>query len=805
MAMQDFVHLHVHSSYSMTDGASTVDNLAETAARLGQPALGLTDHGSVDGLYVFQDACERHGIQPVLGLEAYMTPGTDRNDPTRVSWDRAARPGHRNPDDVGGGGRITHLTLWAETNEGLANMMEASSIANLEGKIGGYPRMDRETIAAHAKGLICGSGCPSGAIQTRLRLGQFNEALREAGDLQDIFGRDNFYIELMDHGLEIDRQVRDGLLDLAKKLGAPLVATADAHQALPEDRTLQDVALCINSGQRMDDPERFRFDGDGYYLRPAEEMRALFADVPEACDNTMAIAERCRSAALAPRDPSRTMPKPVARTAGATAKSAKEELGERVGSWLKRSFHTVPDSVRRRIDMELGEIAARHMEGYLLAVADIVGQLRNDEVLTAPGDETTAGSLVAYALGITMINPLQHGVPYDGFTAAGDDGLPVVTITTERGGMRKVLEHLQERYGVDHALPVTVYSTFGSYRASNVVKKAFGNPSGKKGDDLDPIISGVGRLFESRSVSEGAIVLSAEPLRRTTSVTLMGTASASSFGAWSCRRMGLPVLRIEESWQLTVAACALCDAGAGTASWWDPNIAWEDGDTLRFLTHGDTIGIPSMDGPRERHWLTNRPVDRFDDLVALLTRNGMTRNTAIVRMMSACKVGRVKMTHPAEFLSNLVDELSDGMLSSGRVLKEIRDMGYGTAPVDINASMDRTVPVKGADGMTLIRMGLSTVPMVTRSMAEGIVRTRRHGGRFAGFMDFLHRLPSDCLDTRAIRALIEAGAFDALNGHRETLLADCVVEIAEERTLRAKRDQGQEPLFVDSTDLGPEF
>ena len=295
----NFVQLHNHTHYSLLDGASKIPDLVKRAKELGMPAVGITDHGNMHGAYEMWSAAVNAGIKPIIGIEAYVTPETARQDPTRVSWDTNWNPDldplhrRRNPDDVSGGGVITHLTMWAENDEGLVNLMKASTDANLEGRVMRYPRMDKEILAKYSKGIIASSGCPSGIIQTRLRLGQFDDALRAAGEFQDIFGRDNFYIEFMDHGLKIEKQVTDGLLDIAKKLNAPLLATNDSHYTRAEDAGAQDAMLCINSGSTLDEPGRFKFDGTGYYIKSAEEMRELFKDLPEACDNTLEIAERC--------------------------------------------------------------------------------------------------------------------------------------------------------------------------------------------------------------------------------------------------------------------------------------------------------------------------------------------------------------------------------------------------------------------------------------------------------------------------------------------------------------------------------
>ena len=292
----NFVQLHNHTHYSLLDGASKVPDLVKRVKELGMPAVGITDHGNMHGAYELWRAAVDSGVKPIIGIEAYVTPETARQDKTRVSWDTnwTPVPGHaRNPDDVSGGGLITHLTMWAENDEGLVNLIKASSVANLEGRVMRYPRMDKEVLSTYSKGVIASSGCPSGIIQTRLRLGQFDEALRAAGEFQDIFGKDNFYIELMDHGLSIESKVTGDLLTIAKKLGAPLLATNDSHYVMEADKDAQDAMLCINSGSTLDEPGRFKFDGTGYYIKSAEEMRELFKDHPDACDNTLEIAERC--------------------------------------------------------------------------------------------------------------------------------------------------------------------------------------------------------------------------------------------------------------------------------------------------------------------------------------------------------------------------------------------------------------------------------------------------------------------------------------------------------------------------------
>jgi DNA polymerase III alpha subunit len=285
-ATSSFVHLHVHTEYSMLDGAARIDDLMSEAVRQGMPAIATTDHGYIFGAYEFWKAGRRHGIKPIIGLEAYVTPGTSRFDRTRVKWG----PGGR--DDVSGGGAFTHMTLLARTTGGMHNLFRLASLASLEGHYF-KPRMDRELLSTYADGLIATTGCPSGEVQTRIRLGQYEQARQAAADLRDIFGAENFYCELMDHGLGIERQVQRDLLRLADDLGLPLVATNDLHYTRAEDAKSHAALLCVQSGSTLADPNRFKFDADDFYLKTAAEMRHTWRELPQACDNTLAIAERC--------------------------------------------------------------------------------------------------------------------------------------------------------------------------------------------------------------------------------------------------------------------------------------------------------------------------------------------------------------------------------------------------------------------------------------------------------------------------------------------------------------------------------
>ena len=284
-----FAHLHVHTEYSMLDGAARISELMQAVEEQKMPDVAMTDHGNVFGAYEFWRAAKAQGVKPIIGTEAYITPGTHRSDKTRVKWGGAdASSG----DDVSGGGAYTHMTLLAENDEGLKNLFRLSSYASMEGFYF-KPRMDRDLLERYSGGLIATTGCPSGEVQTRLRLGQFDEAMAAAASNRELFGAESYFLEIMDHGLEIEKRVREDLLEIGRRLDLPLLATNDLHYTHAEDAKSHEALLCVQSGSTMDDPNRFKLEGGGYYVKSAAEMRHLFRDLPEACDNTLLIAERC--------------------------------------------------------------------------------------------------------------------------------------------------------------------------------------------------------------------------------------------------------------------------------------------------------------------------------------------------------------------------------------------------------------------------------------------------------------------------------------------------------------------------------
>ncbi|WP_170112488.1 DNA polymerase III subunit alpha [Bifidobacterium catulorum] len=656
---KNFVHLHNHTHYSLLDGASKIPNLVERVKELGMPAVAITDHGNMHGAYEMWSTAVQAGIKPIIGIEAYVTPETARQDKSRVHWGTEEQ--RKAGDDVSGGGLITHLTMWAENDEGLVNLTKASSVANLEGRVMRYPRMDKEVLSTYSKGVIASSGCPSGIIQTRLRLGQFDDALRVAGEMQDIFGRDGFYIELMDHGLRIEREVTKGLLAIADKLGAPLLATNDSHYVKAEDAGAQDAMLCINSGSRLDDPDRFKFDGTGYYIKSAEEMRDLFKEFPEACDNTLEIAERCNvmfddheDGAFMPRF---DCPEGWDETS-LFLKKVEEGLE-------KRYEGDVPEHVSRQADYECGVICQMQFPGYFLVVADYINWAKEHGVMVGPGRGSAAGAMVAYAMGITELDPLEHGLIFERFLNPERVSLPDIDVDFDPEGRMKVLEYVADKYGHDKVAQCVIYGTIKTKQALKDSARIMGYefsmgervtkalpPAETGGKDIklhdifdpkakryaeareyrelydsDPDVKriteeamGIEGLIRQTGVHACATIMGSEPITDTSPLLERtdGTVT-TTFEYHTCETLGLVKMDFLGLSNLTVIRDTLKNIehnGKGVIDY--TKIPLDDKPTYDLLSRGDTLGVFQLDSDGMRSLLKTLKPDNFNDISALI-------------------------------------------------------------------------------------------------------------------------------------------------------------------------------------------
>ncbi|MBP2193700.1 DNA polymerase III subunit alpha [Nocardia goodfellowii] len=655
-----FVHLHNHTEYSMLDGAAKISPLFTEAKRLGMTAVGMTDHGNMYGASEFYNSAKKHGITPIIGIEAYIAPAS-RFDTKRVLWGDPSQKG----DDVSGSGAYTHMTMVAENATGLRNLFKLSSLASIEGQLGKWARMDEEIIAQYAEGIIATTGCPSGEVQTRLRLGHDREALEAAAKWQEIFGKENFFLEVMDHGLSIERRVREGLLNISKQLDIPPLATNDCHYVTKDQSTNHEALLCIQTGKTLSDPTRFKFDGDGYYLKSAEEMRAIWdAEVPGACDNTVLIGERIQSYddVWAFKDRMPVFPVPA---------------GEDQDSWLRKEVErglerrfaggTVPEEYYSRAYFELDVIKQKGFPAYFLVVGDLVNHAKEVGIRVGPGRGSAAGSLVAYALGITNIDPIPHGLLFERFLNPERPSAPDIDIDFDDRRRGEMVRYATEKWGSDRVAQVI---TFGTIKTKAAIKDSarvlFGQPGFAIADQISkalppPIMAkdisvagitdpdherykeaaevreliaanpDVAKIYETARGLEGlirnagvhacAVIMSSEPLMDAIPLWKRAQDGAIITG-WdypSCEAIGLLKMDFLGLRNLTVIGDALENIKANRGIDLDmDNLPLDDPATYELLSRGDTLGVFQLDGGPMRDLLRRMQPTGFNDIVAVL-------------------------------------------------------------------------------------------------------------------------------------------------------------------------------------------
>ena len=476
-----FVHLHNHTEFSMLDGMAKVDLLAEEVSRQGMPAVGMTDHGNMFGSNAFYRRMADAGVKPIIGIEAYMAPES-RFNKKRVLW---GTPDQKQ-DDVSASGAYLHQTMLAENATGLRNLFKLSSLASYEGQLGKWPRMDAELIAEHADGIIATTGCPSGDVQTRLRLGQYDAALEAAAMWQDIYGKDNYFLELMDHGLHIERRVREDLLRIGQALDLPPLVTNDCHYVLESQAPAHEAMLCVQTGKTLLDPDRFKFDGTGYYIKSAEQMRELWdSTVPDGCDNTLWIAERVGDyGELWEEHPHDRMP--IADVPEGHTPTT--WLREEVLRGLKDRFDggEVPEEYLTRASYEIDVIDMKGYPSYFLIVAELIKHAREIGIRVGPGRGSAAGSLVAYALTITNIDPMEHGLLFERFLNPERPSAPDIDIDFDDRRRGEMITYAAERWGEDKIAQVI---TFGTVKTKQAIKDSakvnFGQPGFQMADRIN--------------------------------------------------------------------------------------------------------------------------------------------------------------------------------------------------------------------------------------------------------------------------------------------------------------------------------
>ena len=652
-----FVHLHVHTEYSMLDGAARLKDLLAEAARLGMPAVAITDHGNMHAAYDFYQQARAASITPIIGVEAYVAPESRRHK-KRVRWGRP----EQKSDDISGGGAITHMTMWAANVQGLHNLFRLNSLASIEGHYGKWPRMDMELIAEHAGGLMATTGCPSGAVQTRLRLGQFDAALSTAAAYRDIVGRENYFLELMDHGLAIERRVRDDLLVIGKQLGIAPVVTNDAHYTHEAQAAAHDVLLCIQTGTKLDDAGRFRFDGTGYFLKTGDQMRAI--DGSEAwqqgCRNTLLVAEKVDTTGMfTPRNLMPRFPVP-------DGESEESWLRKEVLAGLARRFPAgVPPTHTTQAEYELDVIVQMGFPSYFLVVADIIAWSTANGIAVGPGRGSAAGSLVAYALGITGLDPIQHGLIFERFLNPDRVSMPDIDIDFDERRRGEVIRYAIKRWGEDRVAQIVTFGTIKAkaaikdaarvlgypYAVGDRITKAMPPPAtgGKEislagvfdpahplhdkaaavrelytEPDVAKVIDtarGIEGLVRQPGVHAAGVLMSAEPIIDHIPLTRRDSDGAiiTQFDNATCETLGLLKMDFLGLRNLTIIDDAVKNIERNRHVALDlPQLPLDDERTYQLLAAAETLGVFQLDGRGTRDLLRLLRPDNFEDISAVL-------------------------------------------------------------------------------------------------------------------------------------------------------------------------------------------
>jgi DNA polymerase-3 subunit alpha len=658
MADTPYAHLHVHTEYSMLDGAARLKDMFKEVQRYGMTHVAMTDHGNMYGAAEFYRQAKGAGITPVIGIEAYVAP-EHRGNKNRVLWGQP----HQKSDDVSASGAYLHKTIWARNNEGLHNLFKLTSRSFAEGALGKWARFDKEIIAEHAAGLMATTGCPSGDVQTRLRLGQEAEALKAAAEYQDIFGKENYFLELMDHGLDIERRVRDGLIEVGKKLGIPPVVTNDSHYSKESDSVAHDLLLCIQTGKTLADADRFKFDGSGYYIKSPQEMYAVRTDDiwQEGCRNSrMLIADRVDPAGmfefvnLMPRFP---IPEEF------DSENAFFEHTVWQGM-AKRYPNGIADDRRKQAEYEIGIIVQMGFPAYFLVVADFINWAKNNGVAVGPGRGSAAGSIVAYAMGITDLDPLDHGLIFERFLNPERISMPDIDIDFDERGRADVIRYVTQKWGSDKVAQIITYGTIKAkaaikdstrvlgfpYAVGDRITKAF-PPAvmgkdiplkgifdedypryGEAGDlrnlyntepDVKKIIDtaqGIEGLIRQPGVHAAGVIMSAEPLTDHIPVWTRHTDGAviTQFDYPTCEGLGLLKMDFLGLRNLTIMSDAVKMIEENRGEKINLlSLPLDDKPTYDLLTRGDTLGVFQFDSSGYRTLLRQMKPDNFEDISAL--------------------------------------------------------------------------------------------------------------------------------------------------------------------------------------------
>ncbi len=923
MGNKPFVHLHVHSEYSLLDGANRCKDLASAAKEMGMNSVAITDHGVMYGCYEFYTECKNADVKPILGCEVYVEPNGYTCRDSKNSY---------------------HLILLAENQEGYQNLVRLVSAASTDGFY--YkPRIDHDLLAKHSKGLIASSACLGGEIPNMIIRGDFDGAAARAELYRDIMGDGNFYLELQSNSIPEQAIVNKTLVDIAKRSNFPLIATNDSHYMKQSDASWHDILLCVQTGNTVDTPNRYRFTGDDYYFRSPEEMWNIFgAELPDSLTNTQLIADRCNVALKKDKYYLPEFPLPE----GETLESHLRRLaGEGLRKRLKTD--TPPENYCERLDYELGIIEKMEFPGYFCIVADIISASKARGIPIGPGRGSAAGSLVAWSLGITDLDPIRYDLLFERFLNPERISMPDIDTDVSDKRRDELIAYIVEKYGSDKVAQIITFGCMKTKGAIADVGRVLGmpavevrqvtklipnsiksginsipeaieaipdlnvlyksNPQIKKLLDIAKNIEGLSRHCSQHAAG---VVITPKPLAEMVPIRKFGESQiVTQYSMEPVEKLGLVKMDFLGLRTLSVLEGALGNIEGNGKGIIDLNeIPLDDIKTYEMLQRGETLGVFQLESQGMTALVRRMKPDCFEDLIALVAlyrpgplesgmadqyvkckhkeepvhylhpkleesmketygvilyqeqvmqsasklagytlgeadllrramgkkkvevmaeqrvkfvegavKNGVEAKTAgnifdIIEKFAgygfnkshsaayaliSYRTAWLKANYGPEFLASyLTSIIGSKMDVLGQYIRSVREAGYPVLPPDINESREDFTVVGD-----VIRLGLSAIAKVGQGAVINILASRKAGGAFISFWDFMSRIDTRLVNRGVIENLIKAGAFDSVEPNRARLLH--ALPIFLEATAKHPVDVNQCSLFSeeDSKDLEP--
>ncbi len=686
-----FTHLHLHTEYSLLDGACRIPKLVQRIKALGMDSCAITDHGVMYGCIDFYQAMKAEGLKPIIGCEAYVC--RDRKDKSTVSRE------------------YSHLILLCENNTGYENLMHLIS----EGFLTGYyykPRIDYDLLREHYEGLICLSACLSGDLPKLLLDERHDEAVAYVREMQDIFGKDNFFVEIMDHGIREEKIVLPRLIAIARELDVPLIATNDCHYLEEKDADAQEVLMCIQTGKTLDDQNRMRMDTRELYVKSEEEMRSLFRACPEAIDNTQIIVNRCH--VEFEFGVTRLPAYPVG-----TGETPYEMLNRLCREGLARLYPGAneADEPYTRLEYELGVISGMGYVDYFLIVWDFINYAKQNGIMVGPGRGSGAGSIVAYSLGITMLDPLKYQLLFERFLNPERVSMPDIDVDFCYERRQEVIDYVARKYGADHVSQIITFGTMAakgvvrdvgrvlgmSYADTDAVAKAIPFDLGmtlEKALKLSPMLhsmyeekSEVKRLIDTAMTLEGmprhasthaaGVLITGKPVVEFVPLQRNDEVITTQYPMGTIEQLGLLKMDFLGLRTLTVIRDALDMMRDLDIDMKPEDIPMDDGAVYEMISAGDTDGVFQLEGGGMRSFLTNMKPGNFEDIIAAISLYRPGPMESIPRYIEG-KHNPASVHYETEKLRPILDVTYGCMVYQEQVMQIVRDLaGYSYGRSDL--------------------------------------------------------------------------------------------------------------------------